>query len=391
MMYDWDLILVGGGLANGLIAMRLQQCKPHLRVLLIENTETIGGNHTWSFHQHDLTEAEHGWIAPLITYRWSGYDVIFPACQRTLPHSYFSVTSQHFANILHAYLGERIQTRLLVQELTPQKVYLQDGSALSAGAVIDGRGWRPGPFMGCGTQAFFGQEWELEESHSLTHPILMDTSVGQNTGYRFVYVLPFSSTRLLIEDTHYVDRGPPDKTLSQATIAEYAKRHGWKLGKLVREESGCLPITLTGDFTSFWAQLAGQPTCGLRAALFHPTTGYSLPHAVRLADRIVALPELTDTSLFITLRDYARQQWQHQRFFRLLNRMLFLAGEPQQRWKVMQRFYQLSPDLIARFYAEQLNAVDKARILIGKPPVPIKGALKAMFKQHKKLQGFYHD
>ncbi|WP_229425703.1 lycopene cyclase family protein [Massilia sp. Se16.2.3] len=41
-----DLILVGGGLANGLIAWRLRTLRPALRILLLEASGGIGGNHT---------------------------------------------------------------------------------------------------------------------------------------------------------------------------------------------------------------------------------------------------------------------------------------------------------------------------------------------------------
>ncbi len=75
----WDLILVGGGLANGLIAWRLHHARPDLRLLMVEAGAQPGGNHTWSFHQADLTEAQHRWIAPLVSHRWPGYEVRFPA------------------------------------------------------------------------------------------------------------------------------------------------------------------------------------------------------------------------------------------------------------------------------------------------------------------------
>lgn len=42
MTPDADLILVGGGLANGLLALRLRQQRPELRVLLLEQGETLG-------------------------------------------------------------------------------------------------------------------------------------------------------------------------------------------------------------------------------------------------------------------------------------------------------------------------------------------------------------
>src|SRR5690606_40006383 len=73
----------------------------------------------------------------------------------------------------------------------------------------------------------------------------------------------------------------------------------------------------------------------------------------------------------------AQQAWESQGFFRLLNRMLFLAGAPDQRSRVLQRFYGLSQGLIERFYAGRLTAADKARILAGKPPVPLGEAIRA--------------
>uniref|UniRef100_UPI00223A6DD7 lycopene cyclase family protein n=1 Tax=Pseudomonas viridiflava TaxID=33069 RepID=UPI00223A6DD7 len=66
-------------------------------------------------------------------------------------------------------------------------------------------------------------------------------------------------------------------------IADYVRWQGWTIAECLREEQGVLPITLAGDFDAFWQQAAGQPLSGLRAGLFHCTTGYSLPHAVRLA------------------------------------------------------------------------------------------------------------
>ena len=63
----------------------------------------------------------------------------------------------------------------------------------------------------------------------------------------------------------------------------------------------------------------------------------------------------------------------------MLNRMLFRAAKPAQRRRVMQRFYGLPEPLVARFYAGRPTWGDRARILAGKPPVPIGAALHAAF------------
>lgn len=390
----WDVILVGAGLANGLIAWRLTRARPELRILVLEQAATMGGNHTWSFHDSDLNAAQRAWLAPLVAHHWDDYQVQFPAYTRDLDGGYNSIASPDFARVIGAALGDALRLGCAVAAITPTMVTLASGEVLHAGAVIDGRGVRASTSVALGYQTFLGQEVRLAAPHGLGTPIIMDATVAQGGGYRFVYVLPFGPDTLLIEDTHYVDRGEIDPVQLRANIAAYAQAHGWDIVELLREERGSLPITLAGDFDAFWHELAGQPCVGLRAGLFHPTTGYSLPHAVRLAERIAALPDLAAPALFCAIRAEAAREWRSQGFFRLLNRMLFLAGRADRRWSVMQRFYRLRAPLIARFYAGALNLFDKLRLVSGKPPVPVGEAILAARKTHPKhlhLSGHAHE
>lgn len=373
----YDLILAGGGLANGLIAWRLKQLRPELRVLCIEEQPHMGGNHTWSFHEGDLSAEQHRWLQPLVVQRWAAYDVHFPQRSRRLNSGYASITSERFADVIQADLGDALRTGQRITRLTPSAVVMESGEQLQALAVIDGRGVQPTVNMVLGQQAFLGQLLRLRAPHGLTAPIIMDARVAQYQGYRFVYVLPFTADTLLIEDTHYVDQHSFSAAQLRQHVAEYAAAQGWEIAECLREEQGVLPITLAGDFAGFWREAAGQPRSGLRAGLFHCTTGYSLPHAVRLADWIAAQPSLNAEAFDRGIRAMAQQAWNSQRFYRLLNRMLFLAGRPANRWQVMQRFYGLSEGLISRFYAGRSTLADKLRVLTGKPPVPINEAVKA--------------
>ena len=360
----------------------MRTTRPSLRILLLEQADRIGGNHTWSFHDSDLDAAQRRWLAPLVSARWPDYDVIFPEHARTLDGGYASIFSVDLARVIEAALGPALRLGAGIADLTPTSVRLAGGEVLHAGAVIDGRGPRASDRLALGYQTFLGQEVRLAAPHGLTSPVIMDASVAQQGGYRFVYVLPFAADRLLIEDTHYVDTGAWQPEPLRANIAAYAAARGWRVEEVLREEHGSLPIVLAGDIDRFWSDLAGQPCSGLRAGLFHPTTGYSLPHAVRLAERIAALDDLTAPALFDAIRRTALQEWRGQRFFRLLNRMLFLAGDADHRWRVMQRFYRLPAPLIARFYAGRLTLGDKARLVAGKPPVPVGQALSAARKIH---------
>lgn len=379
MRTDYDVILVGAGLANGLIALRLRQSQPQLRLLMLERESAPAGNHTWSFHRDDLSDDQFRWIAPYISHQWPGYQVRFPALHRTFTGGYCTITSEAFARHLTDALGDNLWTHCSVQRVTPESVTLMDNRTLHAAAVIDGRGLQATPHLQRGYQAFVGQEWQLTAPHGLTQPILMDATVNQQQGYRFVYTLPLTPERLLIEDTHYINTPSLAPRAARENIQAYAQQQGWQLDRLLREEHGSLPITLSGDHRLFWQEQRGQPCSGLRAGLFHATTGYSLPSAVSLADHIAHMQPLSAAALAQHTAQFAAAQWRSQRFFRQLNRMLFLAGKPEQRWQVMQRFYRLDAGLISRFYAGQLRLSDKARILCGKPPVPVGEALRALF------------
>lgn len=375
-----DLILVGGGLANGLIAWRLRQVRPELDLVCLEQAPRIGGNHTWSFHDTDLTPAQQHWLAPLVVKRWPAYHVHFPNLSRRVASGYASITSEHFAERLELALGPALRTHCAVSQVSAQQVTLEGGERLQARVVIDGRGAQASPHRVLGQQAFLGQVLRMMRPHGLSAPILMDARVYQGQGYRFVYVLPLSADTLLIEDTHYVDGQPPEPEQLRGHIAEYACQHGWQVHACIREEHGVLPITLAEDFPAWWAAQGGQPLAGLRAGLFHCTTGYSLPEAVRLADWLAQQPLSDADGLADQLGRYLHRRWRDQSFYRLLNRMLFLAGRPDDRWRVMERFHRLPEPLIGRFYAGHSHWRDRLRILVGKPPVPVAEALRAALR-----------
>lgn len=372
------LILVGGGLANGLLALELLRSRPEVEFTVLESGPAAGGNHTWSFHEHDLSAAGHALVAPLVSHRWSGQDVRFPALTRTLNDGYFSIDSDRFARVLAERLGSRLRTSAKAVEVAPGHVVLEGGERLEGDAVISAGGPRQSPAVNTRFQTFVGQELRFEKPHGLSRPIIMDATTPQDGGYRFTYVLPFGRNTALVEDTAYEDGGRIERAALEGRIAGYCRAQGWRPVEMLRDEEGVLPITLGGDIGKFWTDTKGVPTIGLGGGFFHPVTGYSLPDAVRVAELIAGERDLSHRALHAALEAYARKLWHDRAFLRALNRMLFLAGRPEDRWRVMQRFYGLPSGLIARFYAARLTLPDQARLLAGKPPVPILGAMKAI-------------
>jgi lycopene beta-cyclase len=374
---DFDYLFVGGGLANGLAAYRIIERRPDLKFRVLERGPTLGGNHTWSFHDGDLTPEEQAWMEPLVSHRWPQHEVRFPRYRRVIAQGYQSIESADFHERIAASLGEEVQFGVEVSEMTEQAVTLASGEVYSAATVVDGRGFMSSAALGLGYQKFLGQVVDFERPIELNHPILMDATVDQMDGFRFVYVLPFTSRTALIEDTYYSDSPEIDAQAIRNEILLYAERSGWSVSGVQREESGVLPVLLSGDIDEFWSDTDRLARIGLRAALVHPTTGYSLPSAVRSAD---LLAKTTPNDAYRLLRGLSESSWRSGRLFRGLNRMLYLAAEPHRRYRVLERFYTLPERLIARFYAARLTALDGFRILAGVPPVPIGAAIKALME-----------
>ncbi len=374
-----DLALVGGGLANCLIALRLRQLRPELELLVVERGPRLGGNHTWSYHDSDLTAAQRAWLRPLVAHSWPCHELRFPRRVRVMEAGYNSVSSRR----LHEVVGEALADRALlgreVAELAPDRVRLAGGTVIEAGAVIDGRGDPGGRHLELGFQKFLGLFLRLEHGHGLAAPILMDATVAQVDGYRFVYTLPLAADELLVEDTSYSDGPELDRERLRGSVRGYVRERGWRVAEVAGEEEGVLPIVLGGDIQGLWAAgPAGVARSGMRAALFHPTTGYSLAEAVRLADAIAAERVLGAETLFELTRRRSLELWRDNSFFRLLNRMLFRAAAPERRYLIFERFYGLPESLIHRFYAGRLRWTDKLRLLSGRPPVPLRRALACL-------------
>lgn len=378
-----DVILVGGGLANSLIAYRLRVARPDVRIQVVERDATLGGHHTWSFHTNDLLPAQRAWIAPLVERSWEGYDVRFPDLERRLGGGYHSLTSERLHAVVATALGDRVRFRASVEDVAPDGARV-DGVRLEADCVIDGRGFPSGHALHLGYQKFLGQRLRLERPHGLRAPVLMDATVAQEGGFRFFYVLPWDDDSLLVEDTRYSDTADLDRGHLRNEIERYAAACGWAIRAVSSEEEGVLPIPLGGSIESFLDQGApGVPSVGMRAGLFHPTTGYSLPEAVGLADAIAAMPSLESAPLAAWVRRRAIERWRQGSFFRFLNRMLFEAAAPERRFKVLEHFYRLPEETIRRFYAGTLSNLDRFRLLTGKPPVPIARAARCLFESKR--------
>lgn len=367
---EFDYLLVGGGLGNALIALALFESRPGLRVGLVEQRSSLGGNHVWCFHAGDVDSAARPFVSQLVSARWPRYEVRFPELSRTLEEPYAAVRSERLNQVVQqAFIG-RAGSRLFLDaravRLTDRSVTLETGQELRARTVIESRGpeaLSSGPRAGY--QKFLGLELKLRRPAPVAHPLLMDALVPQRDGFRFLYALPFAPDRVLLEDTYFSDSPELDRERLEAEIIGYAEQNGFDIDYVAREEAGILPLpTRLPKLENPAAN--GPLIAGYQGAWFHPVTGYSFPVAARLASAIAqAEPAALREQVWPAL---LREQRSQLRFCLLLNQLFFGAFAPSERRNVIERFYRLPPDSVRRFYAMTLTHADRARILCGRPP-----------------------
>ena len=140
-----------------------------------------------------------------------------------------------------------------------------------------------------------------------------------------------------------------------------------------------LPVVNGGDVARWQDErrLPGIARAGAHAGFLHPLTGYTLPFAVETALAVARAADLPGNELAAMLDARALAHWKRTGFYRRLGAMLF-AARPTERWRVFDHFYRLDERPIERFYAARSSRADRLRILCGKPPVPLRQALRAL-------------
>lgn len=378
---DCDIAIVGGGLSGCLIALALARHRPELTVRLIEAGPELGGNHRWSWFASDLDGKGDALLSNVRKVEWEGgYDVCFPHHARHLRTPYRSISSADLAATLQRELPpEALLTRRECAKIDASGIALRDGTQITARAVIDARGFATSGDLTGGWQVFMGRHMRTEHPHGVARPVIMDAGVEQLGGYRFLYVLPLGSHDLFLEDTYYQDTPLLDRSALSARIDAYAREQGWH-GEPVSFETGVLPVITGGDFAAWQRakQVDGVAMAGARGGFVHPLTSYTLPFAVRTALEIARNADLPGDQLAALLQAKARAHWRRMGFYRKLGRMLFQGARPHQRYRIFERFYRLPEPLIERFYAGRSTLADKARILAGRPPIPILRGIGAL-------------
>jgi len=246
-------IILGAGAAGLSLCLALLERGVRDRILIFDRKAAFTDDRTWCFwnvHPTPLTDlAAHCW------HRWDVLsDTGETAAQVSPTVGYACLRGLDFYRHAFATIARHGNVTLTLGCPVEDCRSLPDHAAIRAGGVtyeadyvFDSR-LRPPPGDGDAlAQRFFGQFVQTDApAFDPSRCTLMDFRAPQEDGLHFFYVLPFSATEALVENTYIQDSGAAALTLEKhrAEIAAYlAGQRGLTDYDVVREEAGAIPMT----------------------------------------------------------------------------------------------------------------------------------------------------
>ena len=281
-------------------------------------------------------------------------------------------------------LGEAVRS---VEDDAHPRVHTSAGT-IDAAPVFDALGpnspLQPGRSLPAASfaQRFVG--WEVEVGTPVFDPsvaTLMDFRGHAGTGTTFMYVLPFSATRALIEHTSIEPFDAPPVDRDAALEHELEVRYGVHDWQVLRREHGLIPM-MTHPFRTQHNHRVYR--LGAAAGAIRPSSGYAFTRIGRQVDAVAAaiaagtpLPtrvssvrsELLDR---VSLHALARSRHPEELFFAAAS---------------------VDADAFARFMNDVSSPGDEARMIAALPmPEMARAALGAVASREgmRKLRGSMH-
>ncbi|HVK61346.1 MAG TPA: lycopene cyclase family protein, partial [Bdellovibrionales bacterium] len=165
MSNSTDLVIVGGGLAGGLTALIFKAQNPDRKITLIEQSNRLGGTHTWTFFEADISPEALEILKPMISKTWTETTVRFPRLERNLEGAFHMIRSEDFHRVVSEELGKAVRFQTAVTKLSDDSVTLEKGKTIEATCVFDARGLDdlPSPLTN-GFQKYIGYDFVLDDS-----------------------------------------------------------------------------------------------------------------------------------------------------------------------------------------------------------------------------------
>lgn len=308
----YDFVFAGGGLSGLSLAYHLAHSPLGQKsILIVDQSPKSRNDRTWGFWSNRPCPFED-----IVDHSWTRLRFVTPDVEQ------ISDLGAYRYNVIHGldfynFVRDDLAARDNIHFMRGRVRRIEDGPA-EARVFIDDRvvsaQW---VFDSCSARAdrrpdpnrhhhlklhFLG--WEIRAEEPAFDPgvaTLMDFRVPQEGETRFFYILPFSRRQALVEYTIF-SSSVPQRAKYEEALRNYIKEQlGITNYKIVRRESGRIPIT----DQPFPRQLGRRVmTIGARAGRIKPTTGYAFTRIQADSAAIVDSLQRTGTPFDVPAAPY---------------------------------------------------------------------------------------
>lgn len=360
-----DLVIVGAGCAGLSLAVHLvEQGIRDRKILLIEPRRSYENDRTWSFWRTDRHPFES-----CVSRQWLRWRV--RADERTVTRGSSKFPYQTMrADAFYEHALERLRsapnvevrlgTRVLAVRDTGDRVEVDtDRGAIRASLVFDSRPRHDAPRRRTGLlQHFLGREVVMPEPvFDPSVAMLMDFSRVAD-GIHFVYLLPTSGRRALVEST-WISSTPVSSDTYRREIARYLQgRYGSEPTSVEREERGVLPMRVSAGVRQATRRVI---PIGTRGGAIRPSSGYGFLAIQRFSAEMAR--RLSRSDLPAPPRMYgARSRVLDGIFLTHLGRVPERAPE-----MFVDLFERVPARSLIRFLSDRGNLLDDLRVIASMP------------------------
>jgi lycopene beta-cyclase len=364
---DYDYLIVGGGAAGLSLAYHIAQ-EPRLagkKVLIIEPEAKTQNDRTWSFWAD-----EPGVFDSIVAHEWGKIAFRSPGFERVIDlgrYRYKTINGLDYYRFVERALAGNPQFTIVQGTVNN----LEDAAGgvrarttageFRARYAFDSRPpdlarlQQPEKYRYL-LQHFVG--WEIETDADVFDPStmeFMDFRGEQQHEARFIYVLPYSAHKALVEYTLFSET-MLSKAEYEAAIRDYlANTLGLKTYRITAEEVGAIPMTDHPLPARTGQHVINLGTRGGRAK---PSTGYAFKriqqHSARLVQALATTGHLP--------ADATGDKWQFHLFDTLLLDIMKRRGESTR--DIFRQLFERNPvERIFRFLDEQTSWADNLRIM----------------------------
>ena len=218
-------------------------------------------------------------------------------------------------------------------------------------------------------QHFIG--WFVETKYPFFDPdkaTFMDFSVNQKQNTRFMYVLPFSKNKALIEYTLFSKDLLAEEEYEHE-IELYMSKMGITDYSILKKEQGNIPMTVF----PFWKNNEKRVLfIGTAGGWTKASTGYTFQNSVKKAEEVVSFLKKGN-------EDFKNfHKWNNFTFYDSLFVDVLYTNNSLGKEIFSSMFTKVNPNLILKFLDEKTNLYEDFKIILACPKLPF---LKALFKK----------